>query len=331
MSKVSVIIPTYNSAEYITEAIESVLRQKHKDIEIIVVDDGSIDNTKEILKPYIESKSIKYIFQANKGPGAARNTGIRVAEGEFIAFLDSDDLYLDNALSKKVDLLMRYPKISLVFSDYYFLQDDCNISTKVPFYSSKKMLDYLSPAIVEKTGDYYLFGREFYKHAILNHIAIHTSTILVRSKCFNEVGLFDVILRVAEDDDMWFRLEKKYLVSFINEPLSIYRKKSSGLSSNVEKYCIDGIVYFRKLLSDKEIQNDHELQKHIKNSISYRYFELGQYYFERKQIRLSRKQFINSVHYKLLRTKAWLYVLLGFLPDSVTSVMKGIYERMKIR
>ena len=135
MSKVSVIIPTYNSAEYITEAIESVLRQKHKDIEIIVVDDGSIDNTKEILKPYIESKSIKYIFQANKGPGAARNTGIRVAEGEFIAFLDSDDLYLDNALSKKVDLLMRYPKISLVFSDYYFLQDDCNISTKVPFYS----------------------------------------------------------------------------------------------------------------------------------------------------------------------------------------------------
>ena len=91
MPTISVIIPTYNNAHFVGEAIESVLDQTYRDVEIIVVDDGSLDNTKEVLDTYIKNGQINYIYQKNMGPGAARNTGCNHAKGTYIAFLDSDE------------------------------------------------------------------------------------------------------------------------------------------------------------------------------------------------------------------------------------------------
>jgi len=120
MAIVSVIIPSYNCARYVEEAIESVLNQTYNYLEIIVVDDGSTDNTREVLKEYIGNGQIKYVYQENQGPGAARNTGIKCAKGDYIAFLDSDDTLTENSIEKRMNLIIRSPEVGLVFSDYYY-------------------------------------------------------------------------------------------------------------------------------------------------------------------------------------------------------------------
>lgn len=109
---VSVIIPSYNSAFYLLETLDSVLLQSYQDFEIILVDDGSTDNTKEVIQPYL--KYINYVYQENKGPAPARNTGIRGARGKYIAFNDSDDSWLPQKLAIQIDYFQNHPEIGLV-------------------------------------------------------------------------------------------------------------------------------------------------------------------------------------------------------------------------
>jgi glycosyltransferase involved in cell wall biosynthesis len=121
MPKVSVIIPTYNSASYIIEAVESVLNQTYKDFEVIVVDDGSTDNTHTLLEPYLDR--IMYRFQENRGESIARNEGIRIAQGEYITFLDSDDWWMPSKLERQVPLMEAIPEAVLAYA-YSITVDD---------------------------------------------------------------------------------------------------------------------------------------------------------------------------------------------------------------
>jgi len=122
MPKVSVIIPTYNRAHLVTLAIESVLSQTYQDFEIIVVDDGSRDNTQAIIESISDPK-IRYLYQANQGPGAARNTGIRAATGQYVAFLDTDDLLLPEKLALQVEALGKQPELGLVAGGHLFVDE----------------------------------------------------------------------------------------------------------------------------------------------------------------------------------------------------------------
>ena len=119
MPKVSVIIPAYNCAHYICHAVDSVLAQTFPDFELVVVDDGSTDNTRELLKQY--GSQIKYIYQQNKDMTAARNTGINHSSGEYIAFLDSDDIWLANKLERQIVLLDQAPEVGLVYCWHYYI------------------------------------------------------------------------------------------------------------------------------------------------------------------------------------------------------------------
>ena len=112
---VSIIIPSWNTAAYVGEAVDSALAQTYPNIEIIVVDDGSTDNTKELLQPYADAGKIHYVYQANKGLAGARNTGIRMAKGEYIAFLDDDDEWLPAKLDRQVAFLDADHSVSMVF------------------------------------------------------------------------------------------------------------------------------------------------------------------------------------------------------------------------
>lgn len=217
LSKITVIIPTYNSAKYIKEAVDSALSQTYKDIEIIVVDDGSTDNTKDVLKKYIDNGKIRYIYQANGGPASARNKGINNSSGEFIAFLDADDIWFPDKLKKQIPLFNN-SDIGLVYSD-------------MEFFGDKFKYCYYSEILKRKMLKGYV-----YKNLILENF-IPTSSVVIKRRILYDVGFFneDRKLFAVEDYDLWLRITKKYKVDFINELLVKYRIHSHKISGSRNK------------------------------------------------------------------------------------------------
>lgn len=205
MPMISVIIPTFNYAEFICDAIESVLNQTFKDVEIIVVDDGSTDNTKDILNKY--SDKIKYYYQDNKGPASARNVGIKNASGSYICFLDSDDIFMPNKLQIQIDTFNSISKqnTALLYSNFTSVNKKLNLNIqhyKYPkFKSHKHSLDYLRA-----------------------HNFINTSTVMIKKDFLYNVGLFDEEFKYLEDYALWLKLGFKY--EFFHIPKSLVKTRS---------------------------------------------------------------------------------------------------------
>jgi glycosyltransferase involved in cell wall biosynthesis len=232
MPKVSVIIPTYNCADYVEDAIDSVLKQTFINFELIVVDDGSTDDTYAKIKTY--GAKIRYIYQKNSGLAVARNTGIKNCTGELVAFLDADDLWLPNKLELQNKIFDDYSSVGLVHGDIRLLREETGVLT-IPYrYSSTKK--YLE----KHSGN--IFQPVFYRH-----IYISCPTVIVRKDAITEVGLFDEKLtRLGfEDFDMWLRILQHYEAYYINKPLAVYRVRNDSMSKNrkkmlkAQKYVID--------------------------------------------------------------------------------------------
>ncbi len=200
---VTVIIPTYNYAEYVREAVESVIGQTYRPIEIIVVDDGSQDNTREELAGFINAGQIRYIYQDNRGLAAARNTGLRSAGGEYISFLDSDDLIDEKKIEVQAGYLEQHPEYGVTFSDFRFFKgNDRSSLIKPP---------------VHHSGELTL--RDFIRG---NFIPVHST--LVRQDLFKRAGYFDESLRECEDSDLWIRAMIAGIRFFyIDKVLAYYR------------------------------------------------------------------------------------------------------------
>ncbi|RYM02215.1 glycosyltransferase [Sporolactobacillus sp. THM7-7] len=210
MTEISVVIPTYNRGAFTVEAVKSVLAQTYKDIEIIVVDDGSTDETKEQLKSF--GDRIKYIYQENKGPSAARNTGIRQAKGKYIALCDSDDRFLPEKLEKQMKFIDEHPECYFLYSWYY------NVNEKGEITKLRKPLTCKSQEHLQ----YCLFARKF---------TIRTSTLLIHKSCFDKAGLFNEKYWYSQDWDMWLRLAGYYRGYCLEEPLAEYWLHGENRSS----------------------------------------------------------------------------------------------------
>lgn len=216
MSLISVIIPTYNSGKFLAEAIDSVLCQSYKDFEIIIVDDGSVDNTKIVIEKYLKLPvSIKYIYQENKGPSGARNRGITEAKGEFIAFLDADDIWLPDKLELQIKAMSQSNSIGLVCGRYYII--DC----------SGVIVDELSG--INK----YSNREELLNDMLIKNVLGGGQNAIVRKECFDKVGLFDETMKVSEDRDLWFRIAKFYDVIILDKLLFKYRIHINNISKNI--------------------------------------------------------------------------------------------------
>ncbi len=212
MDKVSVIIPSYNHAQYIREAIESVLAQTYKDIEIIVVDDGSSDNTKEILSPYIKDGKIRYIYQENRGLAAARNTGVKAAQGRYIKFLDSDDFLYSEQIEQQVGQIKT--------SDNFFsISDHCLLRPNGEIVKHKYY-----PADAERQLAYFLGDNPAPVHAYL-----------VTKVLIDRAGGFDETLKACEDWDLWIRiLQEGAIIKHLPYMGCCYRVSSTSMSANME-------------------------------------------------------------------------------------------------
>ena len=190
----SVVIPTYNRYELLKRAIASLYEQTTPPQEIIVVDDGSTDNTKAIVKDFPE---IIYIYQENRGVSAARNAGIQRAKNEWIAFLDSDDEWHSKKLQKQIDFHRKNPDILMSYTDEVWIRNGQKV--KIP----KKYRKIGEDAFVEN----------------LSYCNIAPSSVMLHKKLLDRVGLFDEDLEVCEDYDLWLRIASKEKIALIDEKL----------------------------------------------------------------------------------------------------------------
>ncbi len=212
MPTVSVIIPTYNRACFLCETLESVLAQTYQDFEILVVDDGSTDDTEAVLAPYMSR--IRYFKQENAGPAIARNRGIFYSKGEYVAFLDSDDLWYAEKLEKQVKILDENPEIGVVYTDCYCGQ---------------------SPTDPNQTGFFasaYPPSGDIFERMTQNNL-FWTSSLMLRKEVFITSGIFDPTLRWSEDYDLWLRICRLTKCHFIQEVLGLFREHPGRITKNL--------------------------------------------------------------------------------------------------
>jgi len=288
MPKVSVIIPAYNMAQYTVESVESVLHQTYKDYEIIVVDDGSQDNTKELLQTYVENQQITYIYKENGGASSARNIGIQICRGEYIAFLDCDDLWLPKKLEISVDFLDSHPEIGFVYSRAIIIDKNGNNLwfSKVRCYSGEKAFEKL----------------------ILRNF-IKSSSPVVRRECFKKVGVFDETIFHPADRDMWLKISEHFPLGYINIPLIKYRiGEWSYFERNIE---------LAKKESLKVLENTfkrHKFPKRVQNrAISYIYLCSSVSYARKSDLKRAKKEILISLKIFPYRLKSYLILFLLYL------------------
>lgn len=248
---VSVVLPAYNCGKYISEALESALRQTYAPAEIIVVDDGSTDDTGGIIEKYAARYPgrIRYLRQPNRGPSAARNAGIRTAKGEYIAFLDADDVWLGNKLECQIKEFTASDTTGLV---------TCGRSIRGP----AGMVGQFLPGI-----------NALDKNALMEKLMIMNvigggSSVIVRKKCFDAAGLFDESLRVAEDWDMWLRICERFACRSVDAPLIRYRMIRGSQSDTGEKNIENELLFLNKTFDRQGFKRRWYLRS---KSFSYRY------------------------------------------------------------
>jgi glycosyltransferase involved in cell wall biosynthesis len=307
MSKISVIIPTYNRAELLAETLLSALEQTLADREIIVVDDGSTDRTSEVAKTFQDR--IIYLRQPNSGPAKARNAGIRLAKGKYIAFLDSDDLWLPEKLELQYRFLEQTASIGLVFTD-------------VMWFSNGQVL---LPSLRER---YQLYsGQVFEKLLFDNWIA--TSSVLVRRECLEEVGGFDEDPQImyVEDWNLWIRLARQYQFALVDKVLvkRRYHPHRLGLTNPEKQF--KAILYnlekLRRLYPELEEKSELFDQKYYQIGFQRGYEDLNVIQPKRARPKLA----LALKHKKNLKTI--FYYLLTFMPAPLLKAGKSLVRIWK--
>jgi glycosyltransferase involved in cell wall biosynthesis len=247
---ISVIIPTYNVARYVSCAVESALAQSYRPLEVIVVDDGSTDGTAEALKPF--GRQIRNVYQPNQGPAVARNRGIREATGPWLAFLDADDRWLPHKLAVQADCLAANPNVGLVHSNLFFWD--------------------------EATGQRWQPDRE--RHLFAGHCyaqffrrnGVNLSSVLLRRDCLDKAGVFDprIDKPSTEDYDLWIRIARHFELAYLREPLLLYRLHPASGSKKMAVMFEQELYVIRKALhSDAGWQ-----ERFGKQAVADRLFEL---------------------------------------------------------
>ncbi len=298
MPRVSVVIPTYNRARFVTKAIDSVLEQTFRDFEIIVVNDGSTDKTEEVLQPY-QDQIVYFSYQGNKGAAYARNRAIELAQGEYIAFLDSDDFWQPEKLEKQIKFFDKHPDYGLVATQCLVNVIDDDLRTIK--YIKKEEIHY--ELTYEK-----IFQRPF----------IMPSSILIKKKCFDRVGFFDEELRVLEDIDIYLRLARKYKIGFINEPLTVYtrgheKSRRNSLTDRLNRLKISERNYDPALIS----------KRLYKKRISSLYAHIGKHYVQRGEIHDGKEALLNSLSVDWLNIRALKNYLIAIWREK----LKKAYRR----
>jgi glycosyltransferase involved in cell wall biosynthesis len=228
LATVSAIITSYNYGRFLGAALESVLSQTYPAHEIIVVDDGSTDDTAQVAARYA-GRGVRYLYQENRGASAARNLGIRNSSGALIAFLDADDRWLPEKLEKQARHLRAHPEVGFVTGGEWEVDDS---GARPPWLLLRESFD----------------SRTIYPRILIENMVGSTSLVMVRRECLEWVGLFDEKIPLGQDWDLWIRLAKEYPAACLSVPLMKYRRHGASLSA---------ASIWRRYFSNRTFQRRH--------------------------------------------------------------------------
>jgi len=286
---VSVVIPVYNGARYLAQAIQSVLDQTYKNFELIIVDDGSTDHTREVVCSFIEKEQlpIRYIFQNNGGEALARNTGIAAAKGDYLAFIDADDMWMPNKLEQEVSLLEESKGIGLVFTSYRAC-------------IGEKVTDEVVSVDRQKLDGNLLSFEELLKRSF-----IAPSAIVVRKEIMQQVGPFDSSFKMCTDYDMWLRISQITNIAYIDEPLMIYRIHPWQISTKDKKLNVEGEIRIYETWL-KHLRNKNQKAVEIlRECLHIRYYVLGRFYLHTGNGLKARCCFRTALHHRIFGPKSF--------------------------
>ena len=311
---VSVIIPAFNCQDYICEAIDTVLKQSYKNIEIIVVD-SSTDHTRKLLEQYQER--IAYFFEEPKGVSAARNFGLKQARGSLVAFQDADDRWLPNRLEAQVHALQKFPDAKLVFSDYTTF-DHSGVIRPTGCWPHFKL--WLDQHRIQGTSMAY--GQLYWELMLGN--CIGTCSVLAVKDALDECNGFDEAFKTCEDLDLWLRLSTKYPVLYIDEVLAEYRVRPNGLSGSLESR---GLTWDldRARVREKHLRNNlapDNIRPMIEKLQGKHCWELGLACLDGGEHEKAREMFLTGIRYRPLNWVMRLFLALTFLPPSIIALGK---------
>ena len=221
-------MPAFNAEDTILESINSVINQTYENWELIVINDGSSDNTINVVQE-IKDGRIKLITQKNKGVAEARNKGIDCSSGDYIAFLDSDDIWHHKKLELQLDFF-NTNQVDLLHTDFYYFTNTIN---------DKIYKKYIEPYNLELTD---------YEKLLVNDIIV-TSSVMIHKNIINKLGYFDSTFHGVEDWDYWIRLSKNYKISKIDNCLTYYRENIRGISKNLDRQLSQEILIRKKHLT----------------------------------------------------------------------------------
>jgi len=283
--KVSILLPSFNRAHLLYRAIKSILSQTFQDFELIIVDDGSSDNTEEVVKSFKDSRIIYIRHDKNKGASAARNTGLQVAGGEYIAFQDSDDEWLPEKLEKQIKVFETAPSgVGVVYTSFWKYLNN-NDKIYIP-----------DPQIKQKEGCIF--------KELLKHNLIGLPTAIIRKECFEKVGKFDEELFCLEDWDLFIRISRYYQFMFIDEPLVLSYYTPGSVNEQEGNIKVNALkIILQKNWRDLVI-DEHLLARH--------YFNIGNLLCLDGKVKEGRKFLIESVKLDPLNIKSLLAFALSF-------------------
>lgn len=306
---VTVVVPTYNRADLIVDALDSVRAQTHRPIELLIVDDGSTDGTEEVVQDWQcrhESKdfTLSYIRQDNQGGNPARNNGIRNASGKYIAFLDSDDTWLPYKLEKQL------PKLS-----------DADVGA---VYCGVQHMNFQTHHIIEPSSRRYPEG-ELLQQLLVRDVTVQTSAYVVRRDAFEKVGDFDTSLLARQDWDMWIRVAAAYKIACVPEVLVNFREHTGVRTASNPLKEIDGYQMIRKKYAPLLAQASLPCRLQARSS----YFKrMGRVYFKH------RISIPKAISYSLGAIACWpfdfdAYAALGgmLLPRKIRQSLHRIWNR----
>jgi glycosyltransferase involved in cell wall biosynthesis len=300
-TKVSVIIPTYNYAQFLGETIQSVLDQSYTNFELIVVDDGSTDNTREVVGSLKDSR-IRYIYQKNSGASSARNTGIKASAAEYVTFLDSDDIWLPENLELKVKLLDSRPDISLVCSNALVFNNGTGAIIGRLWHDQNG---------AHANFDAVKVAREPLKEFLYHGFFVIIEATMIRREVFSKIGCFDESLPTYEDWDLIIRILQHFSIEIIDMPLLKIRRHFTNLSGNPENVYQGAVTAINKAICSGSFSGV-EL-KLLKQRLARAYFRYGRCALLDNNKSKAKEALITSIKHNPWNIKFYIYLLFTFL------------------